>query len=88
MKLPPNPSNDLPWSQLISKAVHDMRTPLSAMRTTIEILKLTSQDTGKSAKLIDLLEKQIDELSGQLTNLVNDPASFGPSKKPEEQIHS
>lgn len=50
------------------------------MRTAVEILKMTADDTDQSRRLISMLEKQIGELTEQLERLVNDPASFASEK--------
>jgi K+-sensing histidine kinase KdpD len=74
---PPETSDEtLPWKAIAAKAVHDMRTPLSSLRTSIEILKMISADPEKSAKVISLLENQVEVLSRQMERLVEDPASF------------
>ena len=53
-----------------------MRTPLSSLRTAVEILKMTADGTDQSRRLISMLEKQTDELAQQMERLVSDPASF------------
>jgi signal transduction histidine kinase len=74
---PPESSEEiLPWKKLTAKAVHDMRTPLSSLRTSVEILKMISHDPEKTARVISLLENQVEELSQQMERLVKDPASF------------
>lgn len=76
---PENPQEEpLPWKQIVAKAVHDMRTPLSSMVTTLEILRLLPADREKSLKMISLLDRQVEELSRQLETLVTDPAAFSP----------
>lgn len=73
---------DLPWKQIVAKAVHDMRTPLSSMVTTLEILRLLPADREKSLKMIGLLDRQVEELSRQLEALVANPSAYLP---PAEQ---
>lgn len=68
----------LPWKQIVGKAVHDMRTPLSSMVTTLEILRLLPADREKSLKMIGLLDRQVEELSRQLETLVANPSAFLP----------
>lgn len=74
--MPVNPTDDLSWREIISHAVHDLWTPLSAMRTSLEILRLAGSDPETAAKMIGLLEAQIDALSAQLVTLRDDPGSF------------
>jgi len=74
--LEPSPEDLLPWKKIIPKAVHDMKTPLSSMRVTLEILRMTSADAEAHGKLIVMLEKQVNELAEQLDTLVTDPAAI------------
>lgn len=72
---PPNQSA-LPWEQLIAKAVHDMRSPLSTMNTTLAVLRMAISDPVKAEKLLGILERQTGDLTEQLDRLLNDPESF------------
>lgn len=54
---------------IVAKSVHDMKTPLSCMRTTLEILRLTAGDADRQAKSIGILDAQINELNGILEKL-------------------
>lgn len=63
----------LPWNQIVAKSVHDMRTPLSCLRTTVEILRMTSGGDERQAKLVGLLDVQIDELTAHLEKLLHHP---------------
>lgn len=65
-----------PWEQMVLKAVHDLRTPLSSMRTTIEVLRMLQAPSEKSAKLLGMLERQVLEISEGLERLATDPQSF------------
>jgi len=65
-----------PWQQVVSRAVHDMRTPLSAMKTTLEVMRLTQGDPEKSAKLISMMERQATELAELMERLAKDPDSY------------
>ncbi|RYD78682.1 MAG: hypothetical protein EOP84_13955 [Verrucomicrobiaceae bacterium] len=58
-----------PLKAIVAKSVHDMKTPLSCMRTTVEILRLTAGDADRQAKAIGILDAQINELNGILENL-------------------
>ncbi|MES2657997.1 MAG: histidine kinase dimerization/phospho-acceptor domain-containing protein [Verrucomicrobiota bacterium] len=72
------PEESLPWKQIVAQTVHDMRTPLSTMRATVEILRMTSEKGGDQSKLIGSLDTQIDELAAQLETLL---------KSPQEIVH-
>jgi len=65
----------LPWKEIIAHAAHDMRTPLSCMRTTVEVLRMLSS-SEQDTRMIEILEKQIDSLAGQVNALVENPQSF------------
>ena len=64
------------WPEIVSKAVHDLRTPLSSIRTTLEIFRMIPGDSAKQAKLLGVLDKQVDELSNLLETLMENPATF------------
>ncbi len=66
----------MPWKQIVAKAVHDMRTPLSCMRTTVEILRLLPTDSDQRRGVIGSLETQIDLIARQLELLMASPESF------------
>ena len=72
MKMPDN----FPWREVVAQAVHDFSTPLSTMRTSLEILRLTSSDPEAAAKAIGILEAQIDLLTTQLVALRDNPGSI------------
>ncbi|MES2439307.1 MAG: histidine kinase dimerization/phospho-acceptor domain-containing protein [Verrucomicrobiota bacterium] len=67
------PVDSLPWKQIVAKSVHDMKTPLSCLRTTVEILRMTSGGDPRQVRLIGVLDAQIDELNGHLEKLLNSP---------------
>ena len=73
-----NPPSDerLPWEEIVPVAIHDMRTPLSSMRTTLEIVRMLNSQCDRTSGLIDKLDKQVLELAAQLERLQNDPASY------------
>jgi signal transduction histidine kinase len=64
------------WQELVAKAVHDMRTPLSGMKTAIEVLRLAQGDPDKVARIISMMERQATELAGLLERLAKDPESY------------
>ena len=67
---------DFPWREVVAEAVHDLSKPLSTMRTSLESLRLTSSDPETAAKVIGILEAQIDLLTAQLVALRDNPGSF------------
>ncbi len=72
--LPENHADEpLPWKLIVAKSVHDMRTPLSCMRTTLEILRMTSGDDEQQMKMISILDCQLNELACHLDQLVRNP---------------
>ncbi len=79
MNSPKNyPDNPLPWKQIVAKAVHDMRTPLSTIRTSLEILRMLPPDSDQYGKMLGILDSQVKEISGQLETLMTTPESYLP----------
>ena len=71
------PSNKpLAWDEIVPVAIHDMRSPLSSIRTTLEIVRMLNSQCDRTSGLIDKLDKQVLELAGLLERFQNDPASF------------
>ncbi len=70
----------LPWREIVAQAAHDMKTPLSCMRTALEVLRMLSTGSVEQDKFIGILDTQVDELSGQLETLLRTPAAFMKSK--------
>lgn len=69
----------LPWEKIIRQAVHDMRTPLSSLLTTVAVLRqlqATSTVPAQWERMIDLLERQVQTISGQLIRLHESPESY------------
>ena len=76
----------LSWDKVVRQAVHDMRTPLSSMLTTVAVLRqlqATSAVPAQWERMIDLLERQVQTLSAQLVRLHESPESF---LKTEERV--
>lgn len=72
-----NPGEEpLPWKEIIGNAAHDMRTPLSCLRTTVEVMRMLAAESEQQTRMIEILEKQIDSLAGQLDELVRNPQSY------------
>lgn len=75
--MPDQPETESPTLQnIVSKSVHDMRTPLSCMHTALEILRLTSGDPARLEMAIGLMDNQIKELNGQLDKLSKSAREF------------
>lgn len=66
----------LPWEEIVRKAVHDMRSPLTSMRMAVEVLRLTVPETEASIRLLEMLNRQMDLLTDQMKALAENPASF------------
>lgn len=69
-------TDNIPWEEVLGKAVHDMRTPLSGMKTAIEVLRLAQGDPDKFSRIIAMMERQTTELTGLLERLEKDPESY------------
>jgi K+-sensing histidine kinase KdpD len=81
-----NGDESLPWKQIVAKSVHDMRSPLSCMRTTLEILRMTSGGAEPQTKLVGIMDTQIDELTAQLDMLLKNPAEIVHLAMPSSEI--
>jgi hypothetical protein len=46
------------------------------MRMTLEVAKTLLPDSAQAAKVLDLLNRQVDDMSTKLERLVRDPGSF------------
>ncbi len=66
----------LPWDQIVRKAVHDIRNPLSSMRTNIEILRLTASPADQSERFLSSLDTQVDQIERYVRALIEEPESF------------
>jgi len=69
-------TDSIPWDEVLGKAVHDMRTPLSGLKTAIEVLRLAQGDPDKVSRIISMMERQTTELTGMLERLVKEPESY------------
>ncbi|MCW1886662.1 hypothetical protein OKA04_18125 [Luteolibacter flavescens] len=68
-----------PWDKAVRQAVHDMRTPLSSMLTTVAVMRQMQAAASlppQWERLIGMMERQVQDLSGQLSRLNESPASF------------
>lgn len=73
-----DPANgeELPWKKIVASAAHEIRTPLSSLRTSVEILKMNRLDEEQGQKLMTTMIRQIESISGYLDLLVTSPATF------------
>ena len=54
----------------LRRIVHDLGSPLSAIRVLVEVLRLTEDDLQKKAELLDMMESQVAEMAIGLEALV------------------
>lgn len=66
----------MPWKQIVAQAVHDLRTPLSSLRVTLEVLRMTPSDPEAHAKLIGMMGRQVDLIADLLETLSKDPGTL------------
>jgi signal transduction histidine kinase len=71
-------SCELPWPLVVRQAVHDMRTPVSSILTAAAVLRqLHGQKPSPDVeRILSLLERQVETLSGQLQRLSESPESY------------
>lgn len=60
---------------LVTKSVHDMRSPLSCIGTALEILRLSPSGTADHERMLEQIRGQLEELSRLLKSL-SDAAVF------------
>lgn len=58
-------------SKIISIIAHDVRGPVTSLKTMIELTKSKSLTEAETAQLFDMLDKQLDGTLDMLTNLVD-----------------
>ncbi len=58
-------------NKIISIIAHDVRGPVSSLKTMIELTKAKSLTEEETAVLLDMLDKQLDGTLDMLTNLVD-----------------
>ena len=64
-------------SAILSTFVHDLRSPLSSIRTGIEILRLSLDNRSQAEKVISMLERQTMEMARLVDQLSHSNASIG-----------
>ena len=52
------------------RAVHDLGSPLSAIRVLLQVVRLTEDEPERKAELLDMMESQVDEMAVGLEALV------------------
>ncbi|MGM2634454.1 hypothetical protein, partial [Bacillus cereus group sp. Bce040] len=58
-------------SKIISIIAHDVRGPVTSLKTMIELTKSKSLTEAETVQLFDMLDKQLDGTLDMLTNLVD-----------------
>jgi nitrogen-specific signal transduction histidine kinase len=72
-----NPNkNPLPWDEVVKTAVHEMRNPLSSMRTAVEILRRSHAAVENHDRVLGMMDNQLDLLAEQLTTLLENPRAY------------
>ena len=56
--------------QQLAETLHDMGSPLTAMRVLLEVLRRTDQNSASRNELIGLLDNQVTEMAGCLESLL------------------
>ena len=67
---PPMIDNPRVLQTELRRIVHDLGSPLSAIRVLVEVLRLTEDDLQKKAELLDMMESQVAEMAIGLEALV------------------
>ena len=57
-------------ASVLAAFAHDLRSPLSSIRTGIEVLKLSLENPKQAGKIIEMLERQTQEITRLLEGLV------------------
>lgn len=71
--------------RLVSDASHEMRTPLTSLRSNVEILgKIERLPRAERAEVVSDVLEDIDELSSLMGELVDLASDLGESEQPEE----
>jgi two-component system sensor histidine kinase MprB len=71
--------------QLVADASHELRTPVTSLRTNIEILqRAESMDPGERRQLLDDVVQQIEELTLLMGDLIDLARGEEPQESPEE----
>ena len=55
--------NNRPRQDELRMAVHDLGSPLSAIRVLVEVLRLTDDDAARKIELLDMMESQVEEMA-------------------------
>ena len=68
----------VPGQEILRRSLHDMGSPLSAMRVLLELLRLTGSCPGKRNELVGMLDLQVTDLAERLEGLLKElgPVDF------------
>ncbi|MCU0748456.1 MAG: hypothetical protein MUF13_02810 [Akkermansiaceae bacterium] len=68
--------SEVPWPAVVARAVHDMRSPLSTMGTSLELLRMLPPDSDKRSRIMQILDEQVAEMTMLLNQLSTHPQAF------------
>lgn len=68
--------SEVPWPAVVSRAVHDMRSPLSTIGTSLELLRMLPPDSDKRSRIMQILDEQVAEMTMLLNQLSSHPHAF------------
>lgn len=71
----PSFEEPLPWERIIARSTHDMKTPLSSIRVTLEVLRMTCAGSEAHLTLLAMIDSQVNDLARQVDTLATDPAA-------------
>src|SRR5256885_13288572 len=57
--------------QLVADASHELRTPVTTLRTNLEVLRSRELPAAERERLLEEIEGQIDELTVLMTDLID-----------------
>lgn len=73
-------------ASVLAAFAHDLRSPLSSIRTGIEVLKLSLGNPQQAGKIIEMLERQTQEITRLLEGLVTTDSLTAEGHEPAQVI--
>lgn len=72
------PTETLPWPEIIRQATHDLRTPLSSIVMAASVLRQLPPESAEvdRERMLALLEREVGVLSECVRRLAESPESF------------